>query len=92
MTAKEKTVEKKRRNKKKAGPLYHMYIFMESKTEYGISCEIDKIAWRDNFFSDRVKKLKDLFNQIGFAFTVIYWCIMPFIKYILAGWARLKKK
>ena len=41
----------------------------------------------DNFFSDRVKKVKDLFNQIGFAFTVIYWCIVPFIKYILAGWA-----
>ena len=32
-----------------------MYIFMETTLEYGIS------QMHDNFFLDRVKKLKDLF-------------------------------
>ena len=56
-----------------------MYIFMETTLEYGIS------QMHDNFCLDRVKKLKDLFNQISFACTVMLLMYNALIKYVLAG-------
>lgn len=61
----ERELKKLKEIKKKAGPLYDMYIFMETTIEFGFS------QMHDNYFLDRVKKLKDLFNQISFACTVM---------------------
>lgn len=73
--------------KKEKGWSFISYVYFHGNYNREWNKWWNRLHGKFFFFFRSCSKLRDLFNQISFACIVIYWCITPFIKYILAGWA-----